>query len=294
MSVNSYHWKRRIMGTGGLLLAAMLAGCGLHQANVLPYATDRTDTPAHRVTADPTHCEQLLAGSVEESDSELDRNNIRLLSWNTQKAGRSRWQTDFTTISQDRNLVLLQEAVPTRLELGHYSPMPFVSFAPGFSSPYGQSGVATLSSVRPLTQCHLEYREPWLRTTKATNVTEYGLTGSGETLAVINIHAINFSLGTDTFSRQLGQIAELLAVHKGPVIVSGDFNTWNQGRLDEVQQLALTSGLQSLRIPNDQRSLFFGKHVDHVFMRGLQTVAARTPTVHSSDHNPITAVLRVL
>ena len=282
------------MGAGGLLLAAMLSGCGLHQANLLTYATGRMDTPAHRVTADPARCEQLLGGSVEDSDSKLDRDNIRLLSWNTQKAGRSRWQTDFTAISQDRNLVLLQEVVPVRLGLGQYSPMPFVSFAPGFSSPFGQSGVATLSSVRPLTQCHLEYREPWLRTAKATNVTEYGLTGSGGTLAVINVHAINFSLGTNAFSRQLRQIAELLAVHEGPVIVSGDFNTWNQGRLDEVQQLALTSGLQTLRIPNDQRSLFFGKQVDHVFMRGLQTVAARTPTVHSSDHNPITAVLRVL
>lgn len=133
-----------------------------------------------------------------------------------------------------------------------------------------------------------------LRTVKATSVTEYALSNSTATLAVVNVHAINFSLGIEAFSRQLGQISDLVKAHEGPVIVSGDFNTWSQNRLETVQKMARESGLRTLVIPDDGRSTFFGKRVDHVFVRGLQTVAAATPAVETSDHNPIVAVFRVL
>lgn len=277
-----------------LAVAIFVAGCGSRQPYVLAQLPGQFVTTTSRVAADARSCEQLLSESVTTASTGLDSTDIRLLSWNAQKGGRNNWQDDFAGMSSDRNLVLLQEALPEHLFPGRYSPVPYGSFAPGFAGPSGLTGVLTLSAAEPLTQCHLENREPWLRTIKATSVTEYALSNTTATLAVINVHAINFSLGVEAFSRQLGQISDVLRAHDGPVIVSGDFNTWSQNRLETVRTMAQESGLQTLVIPDDGRSTFFGRRVDHVFVRGLQTVAAATPAVDTSDHNPIVAVFRVL
>jgi endonuclease/exonuclease/phosphatase (EEP) superfamily protein YafD len=277
-----------------LAVAILAAGCGLRPPYLPEQLPGKFFTTTSRVAADAESCERLLSESVITGGTGLDSTDIRLLSWNTQKGGRDNWQDDFDGMSSDRNLVLLQEAVPEHFSPGRYSPVPFGSFAPGYASPSGLTGVLTLSATVPLTQCRLEHREPWLRTRKATSVTEYALSNSTSTLAVINVHAINFSLGINAFSEQLGQISDILKAHEGPVIVSGDFNTWSRNRLETVQRMAQESGLRALVIPDDGRSTFFGKRVDHVFVRGLQTVAAATPAVETSDHNPIVAVFRVL
>ena len=73
------------------------------------------------------------------------------------------------------------------------------SFAPGYTLDGEITGVMTLSRSRPLTQCSFTSLEPLLRTPKATSVTEYGLTGPELTLVVVNIHAVNFSMGTGAF-----------------------------------------------------------------------------------------------
>ena len=62
----------------------------------------------------------------------------------------------------------------------------------------------TVSTAVPLVQCNLSAREPLLRTPKATLVTEYALAGRQDTLLVINIHAVNFTLGLGAFEAQLG------------------------------------------------------------------------------------------
>lgn len=271
-----------------------VAGCAVPGSDLLRTVLDRPDTSLSRVALNPEHCEHLFADPVAAGGDGLDPGNIRLLSWNTQKGTKREWLSEFEGIRGDRTLVLLQEAIPEHYRRSHETQTPYRSFAPGFFSPSGLTGVLTLSAVEPLTQCHLENREPWLRTAKATNVTEYGLQGTEKTLAVVNVHAINFSLGIAAYAKQLEQIATVLDAHEGPVIVSGDFNTWSHNRLATLERMAHESGLKSLTIANDRRSTFFGYPVDHVFVRGLQTVAATTPAVTTSDHNPILAVFRLL
>jgi endonuclease/exonuclease/phosphatase (EEP) superfamily protein YafD len=53
-------------------------------------------------------------------------------------------------------------------------------------------------------------------------------------------------------------------------------------------------GLSPVQLPTDTRSAFFGHPVDHIFVRGLETVLATAPQVSSSDHNPVVATLRVV
>ena len=138
-------------------------------------------------------------------------------------------------------------------------------------SPSGEqiSGVLTMSTVDPITQCSFVSTEPFLRTPKATNITQFGLEGREETLVVVNMHAVNFSFGLKSFRRQFDEVRQTLSRHEGPVILSGDLNTWRQGRLAVVTELAADLGL--------------------VEVRGLKPLGSTTLVVSTSDHNPMSA-----
>ena len=69
-------------------------------------------------------------------------------------------------------------------------------------------------------------------------------------------------------------------------------NTWTDARLAAVHNVA--TRLRLTEIPFEHgRSRFFGREVDHILVRGLTVMAAATIAVKSSDHNPVTAVLRL-
>ena len=60
-------------------------------------------------------------------------------------------------------------------------------------------GVLTATRVAAGTACTLRAYEPLILIPKAALITHYRLAGRAETLAVANLHAINFALGTDAF-----------------------------------------------------------------------------------------------
>jgi endonuclease/exonuclease/phosphatase (EEP) superfamily protein YafD len=55
---------------------------------------------------------------------------------------------------------------------------------------------------------------------------------------VVNIHAVNFSLGVDVYSKQLLPIGDQIAHHSGPVIMAGDFNAWSRPRMNALYRFA--------------------------------------------------------
>ena len=126
-----------------------------------------------------------------------------------------------------------------------------------------------------------------LRSPKATSVTEYGLDLTDHTLVVVNMHAVNFSTGLKAFRKQFEQVARALRDHRGPVIFSGDLNTWRANRLRIVEQFADALGLHAVDFEDDQRVKFFGNTLDHIYTRGLSTVYTSTRSVETSDHNPM-------
>jgi len=113
-----------------------------------------------------------------------------------------------------------------------------------------------------------------------------------QTLAVANVHAINFSLSLDTYRAQLTALADVLAEHDGPIVLGGDLNTWTDSRAQVVREIAGRLGLVEATHAEDGRTLFLGNQVDHVLVRGLEVVASKAMAVTSSDHNPVEAVLR--
>lgn len=225
-------------------------------------------------------------------DNTLNGAEIRLLNWNIQKLIRRNSLQDLQRFAEGVDLALIQEARYEQRFLqslklqGH-------SFVEGYSGRGRRTGVMTFARVEPHIRHKLLTLEPFLRTPKATSLSQYRLQGLHEFLLVINLHAVNFSLGLDAYHSQLKPVASRVQAHRGPVIVAGDFNAWSQQRQRMLKHMADYLGLDELDFEIDERKQVFGKPLDYIFTRDMDTLSAKTWKVSSSDHNPMLANLRV-
>ena len=242
---------------------------------------------------DAQQCRALLERQIEQHDPLISDTNvlnpadIQLVNWNIQKGKQTGWQADLRQLGDGSQLILIQEAALQPELINIEGLASFWSFAPGYRSEEAQTGVMTFSSVEPISHCQLTDREPWLRTPKATSITEYRLADSTETLVVVNIHAINFTIGVKEYGQQMARISDILANHSGPMIVSGDFNSWRGAREKRLNRLVAKLDLRALEFAEDNRTHVFGRPIDHIYVRGLETVTSVARAVTSSDHNPM-------
>lgn len=236
---------------------------------------------------DVSECVAVLG--TRSSRMSLDSSGIRLVSWNTRKGRGLDWRQSTQPWMGGVDLVLLQEAA-----FRNASDLPvdgYFSFAPGFATRTHTTGVMTVSAVAPLASCHLTVREPWLGTPKAIAVTEYGLSETADTLLVVNVHAINFAFGLAAFEQQVRSVFEVMRNHQGPVILSGDFNTWRRARAQLLDDWTVCHGLTATEYSVDHRVKVFGQHLDQVYVRGLTVATSTTRVTPSSDHNPMIVTL---
>jgi endonuclease/exonuclease/phosphatase (EEP) superfamily protein YafD len=255
----------------------------------------RFDSPGTR-SANSPFCdaapELRFYGANRETGLDLDK--IRVLTWNVHKGANAGWLTDLAWFGAEHDLVLIQEARlsdPLRHILRdddlHWA------LAGAFRFRSLDTGVLTAARVRADRVCVLRAMEPITRIPKAVVVTSYLVSGSSESLLVVNVHAVNFTLGTTRLREQLEAVADVLARHSGLVLLAGDFNTWNVARRRAVDAIALRLGLQALSLQPDERSRFLGQPVDQMYYRGLIPNSAVAVPVRSSDHNPVSAVFRL-
>jgi endonuclease/exonuclease/phosphatase (EEP) superfamily protein YafD len=228
------------------------------------------------------------------SPAGLDPNAIRIVSWNIHKQSDSGWQRDLRTASTHTDLVLLQETVldPPLRDLIGDAGLRFV-MASSFLMSGIDIGVLTASRVAPVASCTERVVEPVLRIPKSAVITWFALAGREDRLAVVNVHAINFSLTLGAYREQFKAIGDALEHHAGPIILAGDLNTWTAARVEAVHDVTKRLGLTEVRFASDRRSVFFGHELDHIYTRELAIVASSTTEVRSSDHNPVAATLRV-
>ena len=230
----------------------------------------------------------------------LDGRSIRVLNWNVAKNNHQpQWQQDFQQIVQRYapNLLFLQEA---RL-VAQQQPIPGSRagwhFAPNFQTPFLQThfGVLTAAEADATFWQSLltEHFEPFFNIPKVVLITEYLLLGTAETLMGVNMHGINF-VSTDKFEAQLAQLETAIAHHRGPIILSGDFNTWHFGRMDLLSELAVRLGLMPVQFATEHhqhlKRFLFSHPLDHIFYRGLMVKpnsAVVIPDLASSDHAPM-------
>ena len=225
----------------------------------------------------------------------LDPQAIRVISWNIHKQGDAGWQRDLLRFVIGNDIVLLQEIV-LQDSLREIIERAGLRWVMGSSFLYldDDMGVLTAARVAPVASCTQRAVEPLIRLPKSAVITWFRLAGRTQTLAVVNVHAINFSLSLGAYRAQITALGETLASHRGPIIFAGDLNTWTDARTEAVREVAAKLGLTELSFAEDRRKLFFGKQLDHIYVRGLESIASSAIPVTSSDHNPVDATLRVM
>jgi endonuclease/exonuclease/phosphatase (EEP) superfamily protein YafD len=279
-----------VKGLLSLLLGVCVAAAC---ASVPPGVSNRTlraGTPTARTSAcHPVAPDHVASSSNASGAAFLDPAKINLLIWNTQKGQGASWLAEFSDLSVNQDLLVLQEAL-LKNDLRNYLLSEALSWnlATTFMRFQSETGVMTASRVTPASACVQRTMEPLLSLPKSTLITRYPLKGSHETLLVGNIHAVNFSLGTVAFRSQLDRLASVLGEHDGPVIVAGDFNSWSDSRSEVLDEtLVDTSSLRKVTFNAKSPTTVFGRTVDHVYYRGLTVVEGRVLDSDSSDHDPI-------
>jgi endonuclease/exonuclease/phosphatase (EEP) superfamily protein YafD len=224
----------------------------------------------------------------------LDPNAIRILTWNIHKEGDAGWQRDLGAFVKNHDIVLLQEVVlqDSLRDVIEAAGLRWV-MASSFLYRGDDIGVLTAARVAPQASCTERVVEPLIRLPKSAAISWFRIGGTSLTLAVVNVHAINFSLSLETYRAQFAALGDALVAHQGPIVFAGDLNTWTDARGEAVAELAARLRLTEIPFAEDKRTLFFGKQLDHLFIRGLEVVDTAAIPVTSSDHNPVAATLRI-
>ncbi|MBN3899422.1 MAG: endonuclease/exonuclease/phosphatase family protein [Nostoc sp. NOS(2021)] len=244
--------------------------------------------------------------TIEKNNSlqtEINSKSIKVLSWNIAKQNYNKtWVKDFSKIIEtyQPNLIFLQE-FSLRLEADEWAKWLKMNwnFAPNFLDIHHQtySGIFTAATISPLTKKVIttKHYEPIVRTPKISLITEYLLSEQSTTLLTINTHLINF-VDLNKFKIQLNELELALSIHRGPLIFSGDFNTWSQKRaviLNQVTtQLGLTPVIFAPHYQDKIKRFLLSPPLDHIFYRNLSAKKASAKVLDqicSSDHKPLLA-----
>ena len=212
----------------------------------------------------------------------LAASRFHLITWNVHKGQDKGWQEDLARLSKQADFVLLQEATQHQ-NLSTFSTALFVS---SFSFKDLLSGVKTFTNTQPEWYCGGGVAEPLIQIPKVASVMSFPLEKDAS-LLLINVHLINFEWGISAYQTQLEQLFSFVENHQGPIIISGDFNVWNEHRLNLVNNLMQKYGLDAVTLSQDERLRFLGYPLDYIFTRGVKVVSAASEVVTSSDHNPL-------
>jgi len=222
------------------------------------------------------------------SPSGLDGDDFGLLVWNLHRGSDPALAPTLHALAQGVDLLALQEArldddlraVLNQLQL-HWD------LSPGFEFNGDPIGVLSATHAPPLARCSRRVMEYWLGIPKVALYTLYPIQGSRRRLLLINLHGINFSVGTQEFRQQLTAARAAVHGHRGPLIVAGDFNTWSDERTRLVMDLAHELGLTPVAFDDEQRVRIWGLPLDHILYRGLRVLSATSTEQPQSDHNPL-------
>jgi len=222
---------------------------------------------------------------------------FEIISWNVEKGDAgAEFYSDLELISHSAHLVLLQEAMDNRQMPAELTRLNFgdIWMAQSFRviNENISTGVATMSKAKAE---HVFFRrspgrEPYLKTPKITLGMVYKLS-SGGSILVLNIHGINF-VSTDDFKNQIYDLLPFIGNFQGKVIFAGDFNTWNEDRLNFLTGILNMIGMTHVRFQNGEPYNDYGFVLDHIFVRGCKVLEARVlDDILSSDHSPVSARL---
>lgn len=215
-----------------------------------------------------------------------------LLCWNVHKNNTKSqaMKSYFKSIEHRYDFLLLQEA---SFRDDAAFTLPNFAFDAGANLEVKKSfyGVLTASKVESRhAQAYLsEGKESLFGPHKSIILSSYRFKDNTE-LLILNVHAINFR-ENKSHQRELERFLTLIRHHKGPLIVSGDFNTWNKARLVNLERLIANMGLKTVPFKSaDPVKRFMGKPLDFILYRDLELVSYHSEHLPKlSDHNPLFA-----
>jgi endonuclease/exonuclease/phosphatase (EEP) superfamily protein YafD len=235
------------------------------------------------------------------------RRELVVVSWNVHKGLDPRVPAELAALVRDErvDVLALQEARPELVLpagfIGHHAES-YRGVGTGVPE-----GVMTVATADPLEALRLRSprRELFVLTPKSALISRFA-TLSGEPLTVVNVHGLNFDPWGHLLDGQLLDLAQRVSHYDGPLIVTGDFNTWNEPRMQAVRELAERLNLVEIE-PTDgagrrgrfgnasiERALRLDRrlHLDRMYVRGFQRVAATwLEHCRASDHVPLLAKL---
>ncbi len=285
-----WHIGRR----SSLLSVVLLCGCVTLTAEPRAVLSGTGDASGAMTLKCESALRVLQDAIVGKSADALDRRPFRIVIWNIHKEGDHGWQDELAAFAAANDVMLLQETVldPVLRNIVDNAGLRWV-MASSFLYDDNDIGVLTATRVAPIASCTQRVLEPLLRIPKSAVISWLRIAGRQETLAIVNVHAINFDLFIDEYRAQLEALVDTLSTHQGPIVFAGDFNTWSDARDRVLGEVAARLGMTELELSVDKRATFFGRHVDHIFVRGVEIIDAIAIPVTSSDHNPIRATLRL-
>ncbi len=219
---------------------------------------------------------------------------ISALIWNIKKAELKNWKKEFINFGKGKDLFLVQEAYETDVFLSTLNAFEGFEWNLGASflyRKYGDAATGTMvaSQVEPAEVFvkHSPDVEPIAGTPKSATFVKYPISGKAEELLVISVHGINFETN-GAFKRHMCQIKRVIEKHAGPVLLAGDFNTWNFSRTSHLNSVTSGLGLVEAQYKNGEARMSFAGHfLDHIFTRGLIVNSAEViANSVGSDHKP--------
>ena len=283
-----------LSGLGNLiisLVALLLAGC-LH----IPVQPQLHFSSVSTSKQHPTQCvhDTSLSRQGDIATSGLSPERISVLSWNIYKQSRDDWYTDFYRFSDEQDILVLQEAYLDNKLSSALANSPYNwAMTTAFIYRDNSSGVLTASRKQPGMHCALYEKEPLIQIPKSILISTYPIAGSQQSLLVANVHGVNFSLGLESYRQQFSDLRQIIQNHRGPIILAGDFNTWTDKRQEVLDKLSNELNLQQVAYKSHRRITVFGNPIDHVYYRDLEIIEASSPSVTSSDHNPLLVSFKV-
>jgi endonuclease/exonuclease/phosphatase (EEP) superfamily protein YafD len=213
---------------------------------------------------------------------------INILVWNVYKSQKKKFLKEWNNILSVIDIALIQEFI-TKIENFSVHSEFHSYFTPAFQIDQKYfSGTAIFSKTRPNRVKSLlsTDNEPLVQTPKSTQIAWYSITG-GESLLVVNIHALNFVRELD-FEKQIKDFYDEIKEYNGPLLVAGDFNTWSKERKDIVLKYTNRLKLKEVPFTPGERTMTLGNPLDLVFYRKLKVLKHQVLTpLSGSDHRAL-------
>lgn len=220
---------------------------------------------------------------------EIEKNSrTKVLVWNIHKAKDSNLMPDLREFADKSDILLLQESITGSEMVGFFEEADGVAWHTAISFFRGNGEGTGVTAGTRFEATSIDFirsavREPFTNTPKMIVLITVPIAGSQEQLLVANIHGINF-VGTRKFGKQIDQLIDAIKTHAGPLLVAGDFNTRNHGRMSYLNKAAKKLNLTLVPLENDDRD----SPLDHIYTRGLRINRAElVGGVTSSDHFPL-------